>query len=71
MDDGATDDDNDHLLVVVPLPLRVVQTVKNIGSMTYLRDMILEIMFGIFSTRMGCINLQCMGRINSIATLNI
>ena len=45
MDDGAIDDDNDHLLVVVPLPFRVAQIVKNIGSITYLRDMILEIIF--------------------------
>ena len=57
MDDGATDDDNDHLLVVVPLPLRVVQIVKNIGSMTYLRDMILEIMFVYFSPPEGVVSI--------------
>ena len=63
MNEGATDDDNDHLLVVLPLPLRVAQIVKNIGSITYLREMILEIILVyIFFFRQIGIKLQCMGQ---------
>jgi hypothetical protein len=68
LDDGATDDDNDHLLVVLPLSLRVAQIVKNIGSITYLREMILEIILVymyIFFRQIG-IKLQCMGSINQL-----